>query len=73
MTTTPAAYIGVAVTGSATAPTSHTSYTWAKLTGDKGDKGENVPQMPHFWLRLNSINYFSVKYGYESRLLTPQR
>ena len=36
----PAAYIGVAVTTSPTAPTGYASYTWAKLTGDKGDKGD---------------------------------
>lgn len=40
MTTIPAKYIGVAVTGSATAPTAYTAYVWAQLTGDKGDKGD---------------------------------
>ena len=42
MTTTPTAttkYIGIAVTNSATAPTSYKSYTWSKYKGEDGVNG----------------------------------
>lgn len=41
MTTTPNIYIGIAVTTSATAPTSYTAYTWGRLQGETGQPGES--------------------------------
>ncbi len=49
MTTTPqsnTAYIGIAVTTSATAPTGYTSYTWSLYKGPKGDTGGQGIQGP---------------------------
>lgn len=37
--TTPEAYIGTAVTTSATAPTLKTGYTWSQFKGDQGNQG----------------------------------
>ncbi len=39
MTTTPNTYIGIAVTTSATAPTSYADYAWSRLTGAAGSNG----------------------------------
>ncbi|MDL2230228.1 hypothetical protein LJB87_00345 [Alistipes sp. OttesenSCG-928-L06] len=39
MSTTPNSYIGIAVTTSATAPTSYTSYAWSQLAGRAGSDG----------------------------------
>ena len=39
MSTTPNIYIGIAVTTSATAPTSYTGYTWGRLQGETGEPG----------------------------------
>lgn len=39
MTTTPNSYIGIAVTTSATAPTSYADYAWSRLTGATGSNG----------------------------------
>jgi hypothetical protein len=39
MITTPNVYIGIAVTTSATAPTSYTGYTWGRLQGETGQPG----------------------------------
>ncbi len=39
MTTTPNAYIGIAVTTSATAPTSYTAYAWSRIEGKAGSDG----------------------------------
>ncbi|WP_042372487.1 hypothetical protein [Bacteroides neonati] len=41
MVTTPNTYIGIAVTGSSTAPTAYTSYTWAQFKGSQGPAGTN--------------------------------
>ncbi|MCP3895585.1 MAG: hypothetical protein GY706_13305 [Bacteroides sp.] len=41
MVTTPSTYIGIAVTGSSTAPTAYTSYTWAQFKGSQGPAGTN--------------------------------
>lgn len=40
MSTTPNIYIGIAVTTSATAPTSYTAYQWGRLQGETGPPGE---------------------------------
>lgn len=39
MSTTPNSYIGIAVTTSATAPTSYASYAWSQLAGRSGSDG----------------------------------
>jgi hypothetical protein len=39
MVTTPNTYIGIAVTTSATAPTSYTAYAWSQLAGRNGSDG----------------------------------
>ncbi|GAB0481638.1 hypothetical protein KML24007_03840 [Alistipes indistinctus] len=41
MTTTPNIYIGIAVTTSATAPTSYMAYQWGRLQGETGQPGES--------------------------------
>lgn len=41
MVTTPNIYIGIAVTASATAPSSYTAYKWGRLQGETGQPGES--------------------------------
>lgn len=73
MSTTVNKYIGIAVTTSATAPTSYASYTWAQFMGDKGDTGSAGTAGPGIVYRgdfsattiyyNNSLRRDIVKYG----------
>ena len=42
MTDTPSAWMGICATTDATAPTTHTSYSWYEIKGAKGDPGNDI-------------------------------
>ena len=42
MTDTPSAWMGICATTDATAPTTHTSYSWYEIKGEKGDPGNDI-------------------------------
>lgn len=61
MSDTPNTYIGTAVTTSATAPTSYTSYKWVQLKGAQGVKGDQGIQGPTG--ANGQTSYLHIKYS----------
>lgn len=61
MSDTPNTYIGTAVTTSATAPTTNTSYKWVQLKGAQGVKGDQGIQGPTG--ANGQTSYLHIKYS----------
>lgn len=48
-------YIGTCTTTSATKPTTYSSYTWAKIKGDKGDTGQGIDSItPEYYVSTSN-------------------
>ncbi len=49
------AYIGTCTTTSAAKPTTYSSYTWAKIKGDKGDTGQGIDSItPEYYVSTSN-------------------